>query len=638
MTRLPIAALAVRTGWLAILAAGVLGALPAPAPAGLYRQTGCSPTSRGTAGWDERFTASRSQFPRLTVTNQCAGGGELGATHWGERDVLMPAGGGAGWRYQASPGTEIRGIALKIRGWTTIWEGQIGDVAVRADGAVLASFPQRGVFDAALSRGDLHAPNVEVIAGCATPCATEWSLAWMAIRDIEVTLGDDLPPVATGAVDGTLAADATLQGRETIEVAATDVGGGVRELRLSSDGTVVWTAPFAQGTCQPLAGVPGDWTFSAPRPCPPAASVSAGFDTNQLADGRHVLALDVVDAAGNTTRILRADRAVANHPPVNLTPPAYAAPPVAGDPAAGQELRAERGTWSGPDLAYEYQWQRCSEDGRTCTDIPDATALVYTPGAADAGQRLRLAVTARNVVSLTKVTPLTGVVRGAGVRAAGARNGVVSGGRDCSEDGYVLRTPDNRDGLVRVPYRAGARARVQVELTCAADGRAVAEAALRLSAAVPGVADPVGGTVRTDAKGRAELSLPTSASRTVAVTYRAREDDAAPSASVIVRLVVRGRMTLSVRQLGTVASFRGRLVGGHVPARGVTVQLQWRDGARWRPVANLSTDRRGRFRYAYRFSDRARGFRYRFRAIVTPGQLDYPYAPGRSPVRSAGPG
>ena len=44
----------------------------------------------------------------------------------------------------------------------------------------------------------------------------------------------------------------------------------------------------------------------------------------------------------------------------------------------------------------------------------------------------------------------------------------------------------------------------------------------------------------------------------------------------------------------------------------------------------MQTDARGRFRYAYRFSDDdSRGVRFQFRAYA-PAQSDWPYEPGSS--------
>jgi hypothetical protein len=61
------------------------------------------------------------------------------------------------------------------------------------------------------------------------------------------------------------------------------------------------------------------------------------------------------------------------------------------------------------------------------------------------------------------------------------------------------------------------------------------------------------------------------------------------------------------------------------------VQLQFRlDDLAWSEFRTVQTDRRGRFRYAYRFSDDdSRGARFKFRAYA-PAQESWPYEPGGS--------
>jgi hypothetical protein len=68
-----------------------------------------------------------------------------------------------------------------------------------------------------------------------------------------------------------------------------------------------------------------------------------------------------------------------------------------------------------------------------------------------------------------------------------------------------------------------------------------------------------------------------------------------------------------------------------VPDGGISVQLQFRaPGLGWSEFRTVRTNRRGRFRYPYRFSDDdSRGVRFRFRAFV-PTQSDWPYEPGGS--------
>jgi hypothetical protein len=70
----------------------------------------------------------------------------------------------------------------------------------------------------------------------------------------------------------------------------------------------------------------------------------------------------------------------------------------------------------------------------------------------------------------------------------------------------------------------------------------------------------------------------------------------------------------------------------------VTVQLQFRAaGLPWTEFRTVQTNARGRFRYAYRFSDDdSRGVRFQFRAFV-PTQGGWPYEPwGSRPVSVRG--
>ena len=74
---------------------------------------------------------------------------------------------------------------------------------------------------------------------------------------------------------------------------------------------------------------------------------------------------------------------------------------------------------------------------------------------------------------------------------------------------------------------------------------------------------------------------------------------------------------------------RGKLRGGYVPRRGKVVDLQARDGGRWRTFATARARRRG-FSASYRFSASARGT-YPMRARVRPDGA-YPFALGYSRV------
>ncbi|HWM63404.1 MAG TPA: hypothetical protein VNP96_05365 [Solirubrobacterales bacterium] len=110
------------------------------------------------------------------------------------------------------------------------------------------------------------------------------------------------------------------------------------------------------------------------------------------------------------------------------------------------------------------------------------------------------------------------------------------------------------------------------------------------------------------------------------------------STSRPVRLGVRSGVRLRVSSArarigGPPLVFRGQVAAdpGTIPVGGKAVQLQFRlPGLRWSEFRTVQTDARGRFRYAYRFSDDdSRGARFQFRAYA-PAQAGWPYEPAGS--------
>jgi len=147
-------------------------------------------------------------------------------------------------------------------------------------------------------------------------------------------------------------------------------------------------------------------------------------------------------------------------------------------------------------------------------------------------------------------------------------------------------------------------------------------------------------TVRTDPAGALAIRTPRGPSRTIDLVYQG-SPTLARAAGRTLRLRVRGRIRLrasaGVAKIGgRPLVFRGRVVApaGTIPRKGMPVQLQFRLGrSRWSAFRTLQTDRRGRFRYAYRFTDDdSRGARFQFRAYAG-AQGNWPYEPaGSRPV------
>ena len=84
--------------------------------------------------------------------------------------------------------------------------------------------------------------------------------------------------------------------------------------------------------------------------------------------------------------------------PANTT-----APTISGDTSVGGTLTANPGTWSGSGtVAFKYQWSICGADGNACHDISGATSQTYQPSRSDAGNTIRVAVTATDATGSTQ--------------------------------------------------------------------------------------------------------------------------------------------------------------------------------------------------------------------------------------------
>jgi hypothetical protein len=142
--------------------------------------------------------------------------------------------------------------------------------------------------------------------------------------------------------------------------------------------------------------------------------------------------------------------------------------------------------------------------------------------------------------------------------------------------------------------------------------------------------------VHTKADGTFSLRLAPGPSRQISASFagsRTLTRTAGSSAQLAVRSAVRLRTSTALARVGGApVVFSGRVahLGAEAP-KGKAVELQFRyPGAEWSEFRTVATDARGRFRYAYRFSDDdSRGVRFQFRAVV-PAQEDWPFDPGAS--------
>jgi alpha-tubulin suppressor-like RCC1 family protein len=126
--------------------------------------------------------------------------------------------------------------------------------------------------------------------------------------------------------------------------------------------------------------------------CEPVGEDTANYAPNATEIGRtirvRVYAQEVEHEASETSPTSRP--IAAENAPVSI-----AAPAVAGTGLKGNVLTATIGTWSGAgSITYNYQWERCNEDGESCSAISGATSSTYTLTESDVATTLRMVVTA----------------------------------------------------------------------------------------------------------------------------------------------------------------------------------------------------------------------------------------------------
>ncbi len=144
--------------------------------------------------------------------------------------------------------------------------------------------------------------------------------------------------------------------------------------------------------------------------------------------------------------------------------------------------------------------------------------------------------------------------------------------------------------------------------------------------------------VLTRSDGSFSIRLEPGPSRKVTASFagsRTLTRAASRSARLEVPTSVRLRASATTAKVGGApVVFSGKIAASGTAAtavRGLPVELQFRYGrSPWREFRTVEADARGRFRYAYRFSDDdSRDVRFQFRAYVK-GREGWPYGPGSS--------
>ena len=139
--------------------------------------------------------------------------------------------------------------------------------------------------------------------------------------------------------------------------------------------------------------------------------------------------------------------------------------------------------------------------------------------------------------------------------------------------------------------------------------------------------------VQTDQSGRYKLVLRSGPSRDITVTYRAFSDATQPTATASARLDVTPTIKLSVKpgrvRNGQTITYSGQVLGGYIPASGLPLDVEYRDGQRWRifDTTRAARAKAGRFTYRYTFKRTTQPIIYTFRVAIPAGGVSgYPYA------------
>jgi hypothetical protein len=277
-------------------------------------------------------------------------------------------------------------------------------------------------------------------------------------------------------------------------------------------------------------------------------------------------------------------------------------------------------------------------NGGRCRDVggtPDGSAafLYVTPCASTVSSSLALDTTSlSNGAHHVQVS----VVDAAGNSAVVLdRTVTVANGPPCSatpqSPGGALLSATWRGTSVTKLTAGFAHGQVIAGTLSHADGTPIAGASIEAFGASAGGATAL---AMTDALGHFSVRVPAGGpSRSVCLAYRGSAIGEPTTREL--HLSVRAPVALAISprkvSVGGTIRFRGRLLGGHVPAGGKQVILEARSpGSGWLEFKVVRSDAHGRFRARYRFRFPGPAT-YEFRALCE-AEADYPFARGASNV------
>jgi hypothetical protein len=320
-----------------LLAALLALALPAVSVAGSYQVSTCNAAPgyvNNSWVWSSSDTSPIDHYTKHENCPERKGGtgenpdkeGGLSTTDTLGLENGAPTGTNAGWTFTAPAGTSIEAVSYERYIGHYLDPKNAWSPALRANGTIIAGETcldtvedsENCYVGAPANEGaplgeqtGLDAHTLTVGINCESAheeCITAptYYRVWAAMYGATVTLNDPTPPTLdepAGQLWEAAAASHYSKGSETLQVAATDEGGGVRTISVSSEGKQLATY---QATCN----------YTMPQPCPlSTGSQSLSVPTAELPDGHHDISVTATDAAGNVSRVASTEIDIANDAP-----------------------------------------------------------------------------------------------------------------------------------------------------------------------------------------------------------------------------------------------------------------------------------------------------------------------------------
>jgi hypothetical protein len=142
-------------------------------------------------------------------------------------------------------------------------------------------------------------------------------------------------------------------------------------------------------------------------------------------------------------------------------------------------------------------------------------------------------------------------------------------------------------------------------------------------------------SVQTALDGSFSYKVPVGPDRQLRFIYTAYSDDPGPSATETAAIKIRPRIKLTIKphqtSNGHTIHWTGTVTSGPYPRQGVTLDVEVQEGRGWKIFAQVVANRKGKFRYSYRFHATNESTTYTFRvALPHTGAQGYAYTPGAS--------